>query len=235
MEKKEVKNIHEGHRKRVREKVCKHGTEHLEDHELLELLLFYSIPRGDTNALSHRLIERFGSLRGVVRADADDLLGVEGVGKCTATMLKGLYEFSCRVHKPISANQKYYTTSDDYEKLAASYVYGELKETAVVFYFDKKGRKIGETVFPRGQEDCVEIDQTKILKQAVVYDAKRIVLTHNHPEGKAEPSSADWEVTRTLAVLVRKAGIALADHIIVGSDGTTLSMYRDETYKNFFY
>ena len=93
--------MHEDHRKRVKERFLKDGIENMPDHEVLELLLFFSIPRKDTNALAHELIEHFGSLNCVLEASADDLMQVNGI-ETSATLITSL-----------SADEKYPKNASD--------------------------------------------------------------------------------------------------------------------------
>ncbi len=233
-DKKEKVNLHAGHRQRVKDNVRKYGTEQLADHQLLELMLFYSIPRADTNALAHALLKRFKSLRGVLNATYEELCSVDGVGESTAIMLLGMFEMACRANKPDFDKRPVYKKREDYEALAVGYLSGELKETAVTFYFDRNGRLKGETVFARGSENSVAIDHEKVLRQAVFYNAAKVLIAHNHPVDVASPSVCDIETTRVLSVWLRKAGILVVDHIIVGGKGDIYSMYNSEATKGYF-
>ena len=90
-------SVHEGHRQRKKEQFREHGLDAFADHEALELLLYYAIPRQDTNPIAHRLIERFGSLEGVFSAPAYELQKVEGVGENAATLIRLLFPLCRRV------------------------------------------------------------------------------------------------------------------------------------------
>ena len=83
-----ARNPHAGHRSRMRSKALTYGLDHLDDHEVLEMLLYHAIPRGDTNETAHRLLERFGSFRGLLEAPPEELQAVPGVGESAAVLLK---------------------------------------------------------------------------------------------------------------------------------------------------
>jgi len=79
--------VHEGHRKRLKERFLREGLDSFEQHQVLELLLFFSIPRKDTNELAHTLLNRYGSLSGVFEADPKDLATTPGIGENSAILL----------------------------------------------------------------------------------------------------------------------------------------------------
>lgn len=229
------KNIHSGHRKRVKANVIKNGFSQLEEHRLLELLLFYSIPREDTNELAHRLIEEFGSLDEVFKTKIEQLKKVDGVGENTAVMIAAMGETFYRLSKGTASKKKVYKTGNDLKELAVSQLKNESVEKVVVMCFDsgKKLRKV-ETI-SEGDKVSSEIDMKKIIKLIVDSDSSFAVLAHNHPISAATPSVHDIDATRTVCVTLRKIGYALADHIIVGENGEAYSMHSDPRFTALFY
>lgn len=229
------KNIHSGHRKRVKANVIKNGFSQLEEHKLLELMLFYSIPRDDTNELAHRLIDEFGSLEDVFRANVEQLKKVDGVGDNTAVMIAAVGEVFCRMSQNKKSKKRVYKNTDDLKELAVSLLKDENVEKVVLMCFDA-GKKLKRVaVISNGDEVSTEIDLKEIIKILVDSDSSVAVLAHNHPNSTAEPSAYDIDSTRTICVTLRKIGYALADHIIVGEDGEAYSMHLNPRFSALFY
>lgn len=236
MEKKsEIKNIHSGHRKRVKANVCKNGFSQMEDHKLLELILFYSIPQADTNELAHIILSEFGSFDEMLKADVDRLMRIKGVGENTAVLLASMSETFRRAIKVKASNKLKYTSSDEYSELAVSYLSGEAVEKVFIFCLDSSGKLKKVTQLSEGTENSSEVDMRKAVQAVMDCNASKAFLAHNHPVGKAEPSPTDIDTTRTVSILFRKIGVFLVDHIIVGENNCAYSMYSDLSYRGLFY
>lgn len=229
------KNIHSGHRKRVKANVIKNGFSQLEEHKLLELMLFYSIPRDDTNELAHRLIDEFGSLEDVFRANVEQLKKVDGVGENTAVMIAAVGEVFCRMSQNKRSKKRVYKNTDDLKELAVSLLKDENVEKVVLMCFDASKKLKRVAVISNGDEVSTEINLKEIIKILVDSDSSVAVLAHNHPNSTAEPSAYDIDSTRTICVTLRKIGYALADHIIVGEDGEAYSMHLNPRFSALFY
>ena len=235
MEKKtEVKNLHSGHRKRVRAGVVKNGFSYLEDHQLLELLLFHAIPQADTNELAHRLLSEFGSLRDVFECDIHKLQRVSGVGENTAVMLSAMGETYKRIYKSKPSKKIAYKTEEDYQELVVSRLSGETKEKVMLFCFNSARRLLNESVISEGDEVSAFINTRKIVQTVIDCDATFSILAHNHPMGSCEPSAGDIDSTRSVCVMLRRLGFILADHFIVGSDDSVYSMHSDPMFCKLF-
>ncbi len=232
-EKGNKKNIHAGHRARVKNSVAQYGFQQLEDHKLLELLLFYSIPRDDTNELAHRLINEFGGISGVLNAGYDELLQVKGVGENTAIMLSSVSELGRRGTKQKLSRRKKYESFEELAELVKSLYIDETKERVFLLCLDnaKQLKRVHELT--EGDETTVLLDKTLIARIAAQSNCLYIILVHNHPLTDSSPSAADIDTTRSVAVMLRNMGLALADHIIVGADGDVFSMLRDSKYNSF--
>lgn len=229
------KNIHSGHRKRVKANVIKNGFSQLEEHKLLELMLFYSIPREDTNELAHKLIKHFGSFEEVFKADVDQLKRVDGVGDNTAIMIAAMGETFSRISKAKPPKKRVYKTAEDLKELAVSLLQGEKNEKVYLICFDAKKILKRYTVISEGDEVSSEINMKEVIKNLVDSDSSIAVLAHNHPTFSAEPSAFDIDSTRMVCVTLRKIGYALADHIIVGENGAAYSMHLDPRFSSLFY
>ena len=227
------KSVHAGHRERVRENVLKNGFEQLEDHRLLELLLFYSIPREDTNELAHNLLNRFGSLAGVVKASPKELKKVSGVGDNTAVMLSSLGELCVRVLKEGNIKKTPYLNSSEIIELIKSHYINEPLERFLLLCFDSMMHLKFVEFISEGDTTKVEFDVKNLLGYVIDCDASLIVLAHNHPNGNPTPSGADIDTTFNISVTLRKIGVELIDHVIIG-ENSHYSMRNQSQYANLF-
>jgi DNA repair protein RadC len=227
------KSVHAGHRERVRENVLKNGFEQLEDHRLLELLLFYSIPREDTNGLAHNLLNRFGSLAGVVKASPKELKKVSGVGDNTAVMLSSLGELCVRVLKEGNIKKTPYLNSSEIIELIKSHYINEPLERFLLLCFDSMMHLKFVEFISEGDTTKVEFDVKNLLGYVIDCDASLIVLAHNHPNGNPTPSGADIDTTFNISVTLRKIGVELIDHVIIG-ENSHYSMRNQSQYANLF-
>ncbi len=228
-------NIHSGHRKRVKANVVNNGYSQLEDHKLLELILFYSIPQADTNELAHRLLNEFGSFEGVLKADIKRLSKVKGVGENTAVLLSAIGEMSYRASKVKYKKKSTYITTKDYKELALNELSAERKENVVVFCFNSAGMLLKTERISQGDEVSAVFDIKKIVGVVMDSNPARVVLCHNHPVGECTPSAGDIDATRNVSVMLRRLGFSLADHIIVDGNNNTYSMYSDTMFTQIFF
>ncbi len=211
-------NIHKNHRSRVRSTIRKTGIDGLSDINLLEYLLFHTIPRKDTNETAHRLLDTFGSLNGVFNATYDQLLTVEGMGESSAlfiSVVPGL----CRRYIESSYGKKLNLSEPDdmYEYIKSRYC-GENKEVLYLVCLDALGNLINCFRLGEGSAETVAFDKRQIFETALRAKADTVVMAHNHPNGVAAPSRDDVDVTGELLILFRKVGIKLADHVIVAGE-----------------
>lgn len=215
----EKKSIHSGHRDRVRERFCKDGLDGFADHNILELILFYSVPRKDTNELAHRLLESFGSFSAVLEADVDNLMQVDGITYNTAVLLK---LFSSVPRRYFQSRYSVGTVIDDVAKAAdyaASLFIGYDYEVAYVICLDGKNKIICCELYSKGSMNTTEISVSGIVECAIKHKAVKIILAHNHPAGTSRPSKNDVETTKKIKYVLSEMDIKLEDHIVVGSDG----------------
>ena len=217
------KDLHGGHRKRVRQRFLNSGFDQFEEHQILELLLFYAIPRVDTNELAHRLLNHFGSLSGVFDAPIDELTAVSGVAENTAVLLKMIPPLS-RIY--VTDKQKACPKFDSPKKIGEYLVeqfVGRTNETILLLCMDTSLRLLACELIGEGTNTSAHIDMKKVVERAIRRNASCVVLAHNHPRGLALPSNQDILLTgegkRTLAALE----ITLLDHVIV-ADGLWFSI-----------
>ena len=214
----EKKYPHSAHRQRVRRAFIQSGTGNIPDRGLLEFLLFYAIPRRDTNNLAALLLEKYGSLKAVLDAPYDELIKIEGIGESAALLLSSLPEISKRYGGEKSSPKAIYEPGE-----AESFVSGLFKETGKEEFYiicvDAAGRAVACEKLASGDDSSVRVDKKAMLKTAFENDADSVILAHNHPKGEAAPSAADIELTKDAARLLAETGIRLADHIIYGRGG----------------
>lgn len=217
------KNIHTGHRQRMKAEFLARGLEGMPDHRVLELLLFFAKPQGDVNPLAHQLIDEFGSLAGVLHATYEQLVAIKGVGENTATLIKFVLALGGRYLQERTELNNIYQTSWDFRNLLEPEFFGARNEMVYMVCLDGKFklitcRKIGE-----GIADAASITTRKVLETALSFNASVVVLAHNHISGLAMPSTEDIMTTQQLARSLRQVGIQLYDHYIL-VDGDMVSM-----------
>ncbi len=228
-------NIHSGHRKRVKANVVNNGYSQLEDHRLLELILFYSIPQADTNELAHNILAELGSFDGIMKADIQRLSAVKGVGENTAILLSAIGEMNARALRVRGKKQKTYTATADYRKLALEALSEKYKENVVLFCFDASGHLLKTACLSEGDGFSADIELKQIVKIVVNTETVKMVLAHNHPYGVCDYSAADLDATRRIAQHFRAYDIFLADHIIVNGKNETYSMYEESDQRFIFF
>lgn len=215
--------VHDGHRKRMKARFRQQGAEGMRDHELLELLLYYAIPRSDTNAVAHALLERFDSLQGVLDAPAEALSMVPGVGDHAATLLRVMAAVHSRVGHQTASGARTITTSED----AAAYLAPRFQkadcECVYLLCLDGRRRVSSCELVASGVPTQVEISVRTVAELALRNAAKGVILSHNHPDAPAIPSREDEMVTLQISEALAALGITLVDHIIL-SDSEYVSM-----------
>jgi DNA repair protein RadC len=213
----EVPHYH-GHRTRLRERFAQ-NRDLVPDYELLELVLFRTIARGDVKGLAKELIARFGSFAEVVAAAPELLEEVKGVGPAVIHDLKLIEQAARRValgdirQRPVLAS---YASVVDYCRTAMAFA--EREEFRLLF-LDKKNGLIGDEVMQRGTVDHTPVYPREIIRRALQLNASAIILVHNHPSGDPSPSRADIEMTREIIALAVPLGVTVHDHLIVGRNG----------------
>lgn len=228
------KNPHEGHRKRVREQFMKEGKlDSFAEHNILELLLFYSSPRADTNELAHTLINRFGSLNGVFNAPYEALLEVKGVGEQTAVLLKLILELVKIYLKNKSSEIKYISHLEDSVKFIRPYFETINKEALIMVCLNNAGKILKTVVISEGASDFTQVDTRKLVQEVIFCNATQVILAHNHPGGVCAPSKADVDVTNRISFLLRSIRSRLANHIIL-TENDYFSFASNEKYAPLF-
>lgn len=213
--------IHDGHRERIKERFIQEGLDNFDDYLVLELLLYYCIPRVDTNEIAHRLINTFGSLPNVLEATVEELQKVEGIGKNAATFLT-LINAASRYYQVKKVDYaKPLTTVEQFGEVLTPKFSGRRNEMIYLLCLDSKCKMICCRMVGEGSVNCAGVSVRKIAEQALAVNATSVVLSHNHPSGVAVPSGEDVRTTIQAAKALKAVGVALLDHIIVADDDYT--------------
>ena len=210
-------NVHENHRARMQQRVQTYGLESLADHELLEYLLFFVIPRRDTNPLAHRLIDHFGGLHQVLDASYDHLLEVEGIGPASARLLSTYLPVN-RCYLRSRAQRAGLETLEKQAEYLLPLFHGQNMEIVYELLLDDRFRLLRAVRLAEGVSNSVQLDTKKAVAEALRSGATTVVLAHNHPGGYEVPSADDAVITGKLMQQLDVVGIALLDHIIVAQD-----------------
>ncbi len=219
--------VHDGHRDRLRETFLKSGLDGFHEHNVLELLLFYSIPRKDTNEIAHALIEEFGSIDKVFDADVERLTKVKGVTQNSAVLIKMLpaiarYYMSKKAEKKSRFNRL--KTSKGLAEYFSPRFVGETHEVLHALLLDNKLQPIICKKMAEGTTESVDMRIERILKFTANYEAVYVAVSHNHPDGSPNPSSEDITMTMKLYKALKLINSELIDHIIIGNNGSFTSM-----------
>ncbi len=210
--------MHENHRDRVKKRFLSEGLESFDPHNVLELLLFYSIPQKDTNELSHTLIERFGSLANVFDAPYHELVRVPGIKDHSATLIKMIPELSRRYCLEKNQSGESLSDMEKIGKYLVNYYVGINIETVVLLLLDNKWNVIDTVKIHEGSVNSASITIRKLVETALFKRASAVVLAHNHPSGVPIPSSDDIHTTRAVRIAFESVEIRMLGHVIVAGD-----------------
>ena len=215
-----IKNVnsHKNHRERLRETFRNVGIEGMPDHNIMEFILFYSIPRKDTNELAHKLINEFGSLSRVFDASYEELLEVEGIGESSALLISMIPSICRKYIEDKTKGKLNLSDPKDAQKYLIEKYYGCKNEVFYLLCLDGVGNLINCCKISEGTTGTVLVDKKTIMQAAFRNDADKVILAHNHPNGIAAPSHEDLELTGNFSSIFSSVGIRLADHIIVANN-----------------
>ncbi|MBL27668.1 MAG: hypothetical protein CMM50_08985 [Rhodospirillaceae bacterium] len=209
-------STHAGHRDRLRERFLSAGSKALADHELLELLLFYSVPRKDTKPIAKALLKRFGTLAGVLAADPRDLLDMPDVRRNSAAHLKAIHAVIERVLKAEVTERPVVSSWQallDYCEVAMGHA---KTEQFRLLFLDTKNKLIADEVQQTGTVNHTPVYPREVVKRALELGASALILVHNHPSGDPTPSRADIDMTRQIVDAGRPLGLVVHDHLVIG-------------------
>ncbi len=213
-----MNKIHEGHRDRMRARFLQEGADGFAIHEVLEMLLYGTIPRGDTNEIAHHLLDEFGSISNLIEADPYEISKTAGIGMKSAVFISLLHELVRRYEKEKIAQKTALISvprSVEYCKMLLAF---RPAERFYVVCLDSRRQILHTAKISEGSINDVFISPRLIAEKALRYKATGVLLCHNHPNGSVKPSSEDIFMTGHLMSLLKPLGVEVIDHIIIGEN-----------------
>lgn len=212
------KNLHEGHRSRVKSRYLKEGLDAFEDHQVLELLLFYCIPMKDTNGLAHEMLREFGTLAGLFEADPKDISRRCKVSEHMALLISLIPSLSRRYLKGKWGEKPVLNSSSKAGEFASTLFTGKTYEAFYVICLDAQNRVNFADLVHEGTINEAPVYPRLIVEAVLRHQANGVILAHNHPGGSLQPSGADIEVTKRISSALEAISVKVVDHIIVAGD-----------------
>jgi len=208
-----------GHRERLRERLLRGGTDPLRDYELLESILFAAQTRRDTKPVAKALLERFGSLGGVLGAAPEALAAVPGMGEVSAVQIKATHAVVARLLREEVSDRPVLSSWKQVIAYLRAAMAHQPSEQFRVLFLDKKNKLIQDEVQQRGTVDQAPVYPREVVKRALELGASALILVHNHPSGDPTPSRADVEMTKEIQKAAAALGVLVHDHVVIGAEG----------------
>lgn len=225
---KEMKKPYEGHRKRLRERFINAGFYGFHDYEILELLLTYAIPRKDTKPAAKALVSKFKTIQNVLDASIEELADVEGMGDNAAIFIKAIREIISEYFKEKALNHRSFKTVDELVDYLKAVIGGSSNEVVHVLYLNSKNELLHAESLSEGTVSEAIAFPRRIVEDALKYKATSVILAHNHPGGRPEPSESDDRLTDAVRNALNTVEISLQDHVIISDEG--FYSYRKSGY-----
>mgnify|MGYP006284851821 CR=1 FL=1 len=213
-----MKNLNKGHRERLKERFLKEGIDNFTQHQVLELILFFSLPYKDTNKIAHNLINKYGSISNVFEADFYNLLKEEGIGKHSASLLTLIPSLARKYFVDKWSDRPVLDSSSKAGNYGISLFAGETKESFYVICLNSQNKVNYAARLNDGTINEAPVYPREIVEIALRHQANSIVLMHNHPGGSTKPSKSDMEVTKKVIGVMTQISINVIDHIIVAGN-----------------
>lgn len=223
-----------GHRGRMIHAYSERGSSSFEDYQMLEMLLFYIIPRKDVKPIAKSLLTDFGSLENALSASKNQLMKTKGVGNETATFLNFIYDIDKRLRDNRCKSYKIIETLDEAaDCFKEMFQYENKGERFAIMMLDNSNGVINCRFLSEGSVHSMEINIRKLVELVISFNAVSVVIAHNHPNGVAYPSNEDINFTLKLRDMLSNIGVYLADHIILNND-EVFSMHSDLNFVGYF-
>ena len=213
-----TRNLHEGHRKRLKNRYLTDGLDSFEDHQVLELLLFYAVPRQDTNKLAHRMLQEFGSLANIFEAHPSEICKRCNISEHIGILISLVAPLAKKYEKNKFRKRPTLNSSAKAGEFALSLFTGRKYECFYVICLDIKSKLNYASLVHEGTINEVPVYPRLVVETALMHKAVTVILAHNHPGGTLAPSEGDKEVTMKIKEALRAISIHLADHIIVAGN-----------------
>lgn len=223
-------SIHDGHRQRLKDRFLREGLDHFDELYVVELLLYYCIPRRDTNPIAHELLKRFGSLTGILEATAEELEQVPGITANAATFLTLIPQVSRYYQVKRAQTGQILRTIDQCGQYLLPHFCGRENETVFLLCLDAKCKVLACKLVGEGSVNSANIPVRRVVEMALNANATTVILAHNHPSGLALPSAEDVQTTIRVGNAMEAVEITLADHVVV-ADNDFVSMVQSGFYQ----
>ena len=222
-------DVHSGHRSRMKERFLESGLDSFHDVNVLELLLFFGLPRGDTNPIAHALLERFGTLHGVLDASVEELMEIPGIGKNAAELIHLIPQLSRRYGESLTSEEYIIDSTKKAGAFLFPYFRGERRELVYMLCLDPRRRVVCCKKISTGDLDSAVVNIRAMVRTALETNAAYVILAHNHAGGFAVPSSMDVSSTRAARQALADIGVQLVDHLVM-EDGDFVSMAESNVF-----
>lgn len=220
--------LHKGRRERVRKRYIESGgLDDFADHEVLELFLYYSHPRGDTNEIAHKYIKEYGSLANLLETNPKDIMQRLGTTESVAVHISLIPHLSKRYMKSRWREKPTLDTTDKIGEYAKTLFIGEKYECFYILCLDRQYNLLAHQLVQQGTIDSVPIYPRNLVEIALRYNSTYVVFAHNHPSGELRASTSDIKITKDLKKVLSLIDIDVLDHIIVGGEGY-FSFYKND-------
>lgn len=211
-------SVHSGHRQRLKDQFLTHGMDPIHDVNVLELILFYAIPRQDTNPIAHRLLNTFGSLAAVFDATPEELMERGGLSKNAATLIKLIPAAARRQQLSRSSCHQLLDSTQKCGDYLVPFFFGATQEEVYLLGLDAKCKVLGCVKLSTGSVNSAGLSIRKVVECALNMKASSVVLAHNHTSGIAVPSQEDIRTTQSISHALDLVGVYLADHVVVADE-----------------
>lgn len=216
---------HDGHRARLKERFSRHGLDSFNEINALELLLFYAIPRKDTNPIAHDLINHFETLDNIFSASERELMEVPGIGESAAALIRLVPAMYKKIQMSKTSEMTQINAFSDAAEYFIPRFLNEKDEVMMIMCLDVANRIVYTGELNRGIVNAVDINSRAVAETALKYKATSVILAHNHPSGRAVPSKEDDFLTKNVSRSLKSLGIKLLDHIVIaGNDYFSMAM-----------
>jgi len=226
-----MSNIHEGHRDRMRSRFLQEGADAMEIHEILEILLYGTIPRGDTNQIAHHLLDEFGSIKNLIEADPHEIAKTAGVGIKSAVFLSLLHELVLRYEREKMEQHPALTSTARSVEYCRGLLAFRAVERFYVICLDSRRRILHTSKMAEGTVTDAAVSPRMIAEKVFRYKATSVLFCHNHPNGNVKPSFDDIRMTAQLKRMLEPLGVEVLDHIIVG-ENEYFSFFENDLLKS---
>ncbi len=225
--------IHNGHRARMKDQFLRNGIDSFEPHQVLEMLLFYSIARKDTNPLAHQLLDHFGSLTAVLNARYPELLRVKGVSEHTASLLVFCRQLVGRYYRDLVEDNTIFQNVSEMGRYLQAQFFDEKEEKLRIMCLNNRGKLLHCAVISEGTVTATSVNLRLIVETALRYPTTAVLVAHNHPGGFAIPSPEDVESTKLIRQALDLVDVSLVDHLVFAQDDY-VSMRQTAKYAGAF-